>query len=154
MRESLRFSATLRQPKSVSKAEKFHYVEEVIDMLNMREFADAIVGVPGQGLNVEQRKLLTIGVELAAKPKLLLFLDEPTSGLDSQSSWAICSFLRKLADAGQAILCVYSSACNSVKLTIGNRHYSSTICYTFPRIRSSVVPGQRWENGLLWSNWR
>jgi ATP-binding cassette subfamily G (WHITE) protein 2 (PDR) len=49
--------------------------------------------------------LLTIGVELAAKPKLLLFLDEPTSGLDSQSSWAICSFLRKLADAGQAILC-------------------------------------------------
>jgi ATP-binding cassette subfamily G (WHITE) protein 2 (PDR) len=49
--------------------------------------------------------LLTIGVELAAKPKLLLFLDEPTSGLDSQSSWAIVSFLRKLADAGQAILC-------------------------------------------------
>lgn len=71
----------------------------------MREFADAIVGVPGTGLNVEQRKLLTIGVELAAKPKLLLFLDEPTSGLDSQSSWAICAFLRKLADAGQAILC-------------------------------------------------
>jgi len=56
-------------------------------------------------LNVEQRKLLTIGVELAAKPKLLLFLDEPTSGLDSQSSWAICAFLRKLADQGQAILC-------------------------------------------------
>jgi ATP-binding cassette subfamily G (WHITE) protein 2 (PDR) len=25
--------------------------------------------------------------------------------LDSQSSWAICAFLRKLADAGQAVLC-------------------------------------------------
>lgn len=74
-------------------------------MLDMRDFADAVVGVPGEGLNVEQRKLLTIGVELAAKPKLLLFLDEPTSGLDSQSSWAICAFLRKLADAGQAVLC-------------------------------------------------
>lgn len=48
---------------------------------------------------------MTIGVELAAKPKLLLFLDEPTSGLDSQSSWAICAFLRKLADNGQAVLC-------------------------------------------------
>ncbi|KAL3424200.1 ABC-2 type transporter [Phlyctema vagabunda] len=71
----------------------------------MRDFANAIVGVPGEGLNVEQRKLLTIGVELAAKPKLLLFLDEPTSGLDSQSSWSICSFLRKLADSGQAVLC-------------------------------------------------
>lgn len=53
-------------------------------MLNMEDFANAVVGVPGTGLNVEQRKLLTIGVELAAKPKLLLFLDEPTSGLDSQ----------------------------------------------------------------------
>ncbi|KAM0270056.1 hypothetical protein ACHAQH_009556 [Verticillium albo-atrum] len=105
VRESLRFSADLRQPKTVSKAEKHAFVEEVIDMLNMRDFADAVVGIPGEGLNVEQRKLLTIGVELAAKPKLLLFLDEPTSGLDSQSSWAICAFLRKLADAGQAVLC-------------------------------------------------
>ena len=70
----------------------------------MQDFAEAIVGVPGEGLNVEQRKLLTIGVELAAKPALLLFLDEPTSGLDSQSSWAIVAFLRKLADQGQAVL--------------------------------------------------
>ncbi|KAH7110799.1 ABC-2 type transporter [Dactylonectria estremocensis] len=105
VRESLQFSALLRQPKHVSKEEKFKYVEDIIDMLNIRGFADAIVGVPGQGLNVEQRKLLTIAVELAAKPKLLLFLDEPTSGLDSQSSWSICALLRKLADAGQAVLC-------------------------------------------------
>lgn len=105
VRESLRFSAMLRQPKNVSKKEKYEYVEDVIKMLNMEDFAEAVVGVPGEGLNVEQRKLLTIGVELAAKPKLLLFLDEPTSGLDSQSSWAICAFLRKLADNGQAVLC-------------------------------------------------
>ncbi|CAN9353854.1 unnamed protein product [Alternaria alternata] len=105
VRESLRFSAMLRQPASVSMEEKYEFVEKVIDMLNMGDFANAVVGIPGEGLNVEQRKLLTIGVELAARPKLLLFLDEPTSGLDSQSSWAICAFLRKLADAGQAVLC-------------------------------------------------
>lgn len=105
VRESLRFSATLRRPPSVSIEEKYAFVEEVIKMLGMEEYADAVVGIPGQGLNVEQRKLLTIGVELVAKPKLLLFLDEPTSGLDSQSAWAICVFLRKLADAGQAVLC-------------------------------------------------
>jgi ABC-type multidrug transport system ATPase subunit len=105
VREALRFSAMLRQPKAVSKKEKYDYVEEVIKMLNMTDFANAVVGVPGEGLNVEQRKLLTIGVELAAKPKLLLFLDEPTSGLDSQSSWSIIAFLRKLSSAGQAILC-------------------------------------------------
>src|SRR5690606_24728743 len=55
--------------------------------------------------NVEQRKRTTIGVELVAKPALLLFLDEPTSGLDSQSAWSIVCLLRKLAEHGQAILC-------------------------------------------------
>ena len=104
VREALQFSAMLRQPKSVSRKEKLNFVEEVIDMLNMRDFAEAVVGVPGEGLNVEQRKLLTIGVELAAKPALLLFLDEPSSGLDSQSAWAIVAFLRRLADNGQAVL--------------------------------------------------
>ena len=39
------------------------------------------------------------------QPRLLLFLDEPTTGLDSQSAWAIVSFLRSLAEVGQAILC-------------------------------------------------
>ncbi|KAG7195694.1 Multidrug resistance protein [Scheffersomyces spartinae] len=105
VREALRFSAYLRQPSHVSKKEKEDYVEYVIDLLEMYEYADALVGVAGEGLNVEQRKRLTIGVELAAKPKLLLFLDEPTSGLDSQTAWAVCKLLRKLADHGQAILC-------------------------------------------------
>ncbi|KAL1890776.1 hypothetical protein Sste5346_008101 [Sporothrix stenoceras] len=104
VREALRFSAILRQPRSVSKAEKYATVEEVIQMLGMQDFAEAVVGSLGEGLNVEQRKLLSIGVELAAKPTLLIFLDEPTSGLDSQSSWTICQFLRKLVDNGQAIL--------------------------------------------------
>lgn len=57
------------------------------------------------GLNVEQRKRLSIGVELAAKPDVLIFLDEPTSGLDSQTAWAIVSLIKKLANHGQAILC-------------------------------------------------
>lgn len=48
----------LRQPNSVSKQEKYDYVEEVIQMLNMADFADAVVGIPGEGLNVEQRKLV------------------------------------------------------------------------------------------------
>ncbi|KAG7660526.1 uncharacterized protein J8A68_005945 [[Candida] subhashii] len=105
VREALQFSAYLRQSKSVSKQEKDKYVDYVIDLLEMNPYADALVGVTGEGLNVEQRKRLSIGVELVAKPKLLLFLDEPTSGLDSQTAWSICKLLRKLADHGQAILC-------------------------------------------------
>ncbi|OCK80389.1 putative multidrug resistance ABC transporter [Lepidopterella palustris CBS 459.81] len=105
VREALNFSALLRQPAHISRQEKLDYVDEVIKLLDMAEYADAVVGVPGEGLNVEQRKRLTIGVELAAKPALLLFLDEPTSGLDSQTSWAILDLLDKLTKNGQAILC-------------------------------------------------
>ncbi|EXJ91459.1 ATPase [Capronia epimyces CBS 606.96] len=105
VREALRFSALLRQPKSTPLKEKLDYVEEVIKLLEMEDYAGAVVGVPGEGLNVEQRKRLTIGVELAAKPQLLLFLDEPTSGLDSQTAWSILSLITKLSHNGQAILC-------------------------------------------------
>jgi ATP-binding cassette, subfamily G (WHITE), member 2, PDR len=105
VREALRFSALLRQPKTRSLQEKLDYVEEVIKLLDMEEYAGAVVGVPGEGLNVEQRKRLTIGVELAARPQLLLFLDEPTSGLDSQTAWSILNLITKLSQNGQAILC-------------------------------------------------
>lgn len=122
VREALEFSALMRQPPEYSDEEKIRYVDQVIRLLGMGEYADAIVGVPGSGLNVEQRKRkldynlthfiptdtslgLTIGVELAARPKLLLFLDEPTSGLDSQTSWSICNLMEKLTQNGQAILC-------------------------------------------------
>ncbi|KAM5349858.1 hypothetical protein ACJ41O_006363 [Fusarium nematophilum] len=105
VREALAFSALLRQPSHYSRQEKLDYVDTVIGLLNMEEYADAIIGVPGEGLNVEQRKRLTIGVELAARPQLLLFFDEPTSGLDSQTSWSICNLMEKLTKNGQAILC-------------------------------------------------
>lgn len=105
VREALTFSALLRQPSKYSRQEKIDYVDTVISLLGMEEYADAIIGVPGEGLNVEQRKRLTIGVELAARPQLLLFFDEPTSGLDSQTSWSICNLMEKLTKSGQAILC-------------------------------------------------
>ncbi|KAF2179586.1 putative ABC transporter [Zopfia rhizophila CBS 207.26] len=91
IREALKFSALLRQPASTPRKEMLPYVDEVIKLLDMEEYADAVIGVPGEGLNVEQRKRLTIGIELAAKSQLLLFLDEPTS--------------KKLTRSGQAILC-------------------------------------------------
>ncbi|KAF5332541.1 hypothetical protein D9611_005143 [Ephemerocybe angulata] len=101
VREAMRFSAYLRQPADVSKADKDAYVEEMIELLELQDLSEALVF----SLNIEARKRLTIGVELASKPELLLFLDEPTSGLDAQSAWNLIRFLRKLADQGQAILC-------------------------------------------------
>ncbi|SCU98125.1 LAMI_0F13146g1_1 [Lachancea mirantina] len=105
VRESLQFAARMRRPQTVPEEEKMSYVERILEILDMEEYADALVGDIGYGLNVEQLKKVSIGVELAAKPDLLLFLDEPTSGLDSQSAWAVVQVLRKLAEAGQSILC-------------------------------------------------
>ncbi|KAE8350031.1 ABC-2 type transporter-domain-containing protein [Aspergillus coremiiformis] len=105
VRESLQFSALLRQPKEVPIHEKYDYCEKILDLLEMQSISGATVGSGGIGLNEEQRKRLTIAVELASKPQLLLFLDEPTSGLDSLAAFNIIRFLRRLADAGQAILC-------------------------------------------------
>ncbi|RSL70184.1 hypothetical protein CEP53_001930 [Fusarium sp. AF-6] len=101
VREAIEFSAILRQSASTPRAEKIAYVDKIIDLLELNELEDAII----MSLGVEQRKRLTIGVELAAKPSLLLFLDEPTSGLDSQSAYSIVRFLKKLSRAGQAIIC-------------------------------------------------
>ena len=105
VREALEFSALLRQPAKYSNAERLQCVDETIADLELSAIQHAVIGPVGAGLNVEQRKRLTIGIELVARPELLLFLDEPTSGLDSNTAWSICRLLRKLCDNGQTILC-------------------------------------------------
>ncbi|KAK0542954.1 ATP-binding cassette transporter snq2, partial [Tilletia horrida] len=106
VREAIEFSALLRQPKEVSREDKLADAQNAIELLELEDLQDAIIGQPGAGLGVERRKRVTIAVELAAKPDILLFLDEPTSGLDSAGAAAICRLLRRLAEEeGQAILC-------------------------------------------------
>jgi ABC-type multidrug transport system ATPase subunit/ABC-type multidrug transport system permease subunit len=104
VREALEFSALLRQPEELSKGEKLAYVDTIIDLLELHDIADTLIGQVGAGLSIEQRKRVTIGVELVSKPKILIFLDEPTSGLDGQSAFNTVRFLRRLADYGQAVL--------------------------------------------------
>ncbi|KAK4152100.1 ABC-2 type transporter [Chaetomidium leptoderma] len=104
VREALEFSALLRQPRDVPREEKIRYVDTIVDLLELHDLADTLIGQPGAGLSIEQRKRVTIGVELVAKPSILIFLDEPTSGLDGQSAYNTVRFLRKLADVGQAVL--------------------------------------------------
>ncbi|PLB53830.1 pleiotropic drug resistance protein, ABC superfamily [Aspergillus steynii IBT 23096] len=104
VREALEFSALLRQPRHVPEQEKLKYVDTIIELLELHDIADTLIGRVGAGLSVEQRKRVTIGVELVSKPSILIFLDEPTSGLDGQSAYNTVRFLRKLADVGQAVL--------------------------------------------------
>jgi ATP-binding cassette subfamily G (WHITE) protein 2 (SNQ2) len=104
VREALEFSALLRQSRDVPREEKLKYVDTIINLLEMRDIEHTLIGKTGAGLSVEQRKRLTIGVELVSKPSILIFLDEPTSGLDGQAAFNTMRFLKKLAAVGQAVL--------------------------------------------------
>lgn len=55
-------------------------------------------------LSMEQRKRVSIGIELAADPSLL-FLDEPTSGLDSQAAAKVMNVIQRVAKTGRAVIC-------------------------------------------------
>ncbi|KAG9193646.1 hypothetical protein G6011_03681 [Alternaria panax] len=104
VREALEFSALLRQSREIPREEKLAYVDTIIDLLELHDLEHTLIGRVGAGLSVEQRKRVTIGVELVSKPSILIFLDEPTSGLDGQAAFNTVRFLRKLADVGQAVL--------------------------------------------------
>ncbi|KAF3911675.1 hypothetical protein AA313_de0202906 [Arthrobotrys entomopaga] len=102
VREAITFSAILRQARDVPKEEKLAFVDKVLTLLELDYLADALIS----GLNIEEKKRVTIAVELAARPDTLLFLDEPTSGLDSNGALSIVRFLRKLArESGLCIIC-------------------------------------------------
>uniref|UniRef100_A0A0E0C2X7 ABC transporter domain-containing protein n=2 Tax=Oryza meridionalis TaxID=40149 RepID=A0A0E0C2X7_9ORYZ len=79
--ESLLFSAWLRLPSE-------------IDSMTRKE----------NGLSSEQRRRLTIAVELVANPSII-FMDEPTSGLDARGAAIGMRTVRNLVDTGKTIVC-------------------------------------------------
>ncbi|XP_044495115.1 ABC transporter G family member 35-like [Mangifera indica] len=105
VRESLIYSAFLRLPKEVSKEEKMVFVDEVMELVELVGLRDAIVGLPGvTGLSTEQRKRLTIAVELVANPSII-FMDEPTSGLDARAAAIVMRTVRNTVDTGRTVVC-------------------------------------------------
>ncbi|KAK5818388.1 hypothetical protein PVK06_023324 [Gossypium arboreum] len=103
--ESLWFSSSLRLPKEISKDQKIEFVEEVMRLVELDTLRNAIVGLPGSsGLSTEQRKRLTIAVELVANPSII-FMDEPTSGLDARAAAIVMRTVRNTVDTGRTVVC-------------------------------------------------
>ncbi|CAL5375852.1 unnamed protein product [Camellia sinensis] len=103
--ESLIYSAFLRLPKEVNKVEKTVFVDEVIDLVELNNLKNAIVGLPGiTGLSTEQRKRLTVAVELVTNPSII-FMDEPTSGLDARAAAIVMRTVRNTVDTGRTVVC-------------------------------------------------
>ena len=65
---------------------------------------NALVGLPGvSGLSTEQRKRLTIAVELVANPSII-FMDEPTSGLDARAAAIVMRTVRNTVNTGRTVV--------------------------------------------------
>lgn len=81
------------------------FVDEVMELVELNPLRNAIVGLPGVGgLSSEQRKRLTIAVELVANPSII-FMDEPTSGLDARAAAIVMRTVRNTVDTGRTVVC-------------------------------------------------
>ncbi|KZV47168.1 pleiotropic drug resistance protein 2-like [Dorcoceras hygrometricum] len=81
------------------------FVEEVMDLVELKSLRNALVGLPGvDGLSTEQRKRLTIAVELVSNPSII-FMDEPTSGLDARAAAIVMRTVRNTVDTGRTVVC-------------------------------------------------
>ncbi|KDQ18610.1 hypothetical protein BOTBODRAFT_28990 [Botryobasidium botryosum FD-172 SS1] len=97
VREALLTAARLRLPERISDEDKQARVFEVIEQLGLGDHADSRIGnSERRGLSGGQMRRVSIGLELVAKPDVLI-LDEPTSGLDSVSAANVAQVLSDLA---------------------------------------------------------
>ena len=90
----------LRESVTASRADDGG-VAPVLELLGLEPVADELPSELSQG----QRKLVGIARALVARPRLVC-LDEPAAGLDTSESAELGRRLRRLADAGQAMLLV------------------------------------------------
>ncbi|CAL4948795.1 unnamed protein product [Urochloa decumbens] len=103
--ESLLFSAWLRLPSDVNLETRKMFIEEVMDLVELTSLRGSLVGLPGvSGLSTEQRKRLTIAVELVANPSII-FMDEPTSGLDARAAAIVMRTVRNTVNTGRTVVC-------------------------------------------------
>ncbi|GAV70531.1 ABC_tran domain-containing protein/ABC2_membrane domain-containing protein/PDR_assoc domain-containing protein, partial [Cephalotus follicularis] len=103
--ESLLYSAWLRLPPEVDSDSRKMFIEEVMELVELTPLREALVGLPGvSGLSIEQRKRLTIAVELVANPSII-FMDEPTSGLDARAAAIVMRTVRNTVGTGRTVVC-------------------------------------------------
>ncbi|XP_058076795.1 pleiotropic drug resistance protein 3-like isoform X2 [Magnolia sinica] len=105
IKESVIYSAWLRLPCQIDSSTKAEFVAQVLEMIELDGIKDNLVGIPGvSGLSTEQRKRLTIAVELVSNPSII-FMDEPTSGLDARAAAIVMRAVKNIGDTGRTVVC-------------------------------------------------
>ena len=80
VRETLYYSAKLRQPADTTEEEINARVNSILETLWLTECADRRVGGGNiKGISGGQRRRVSVGVDLVTRPSVI-FLDEPTTG--------------------------------------------------------------------------
>ncbi|GKV23287.1 hypothetical protein SLEP1_g33035 [Rubroshorea leprosula] len=103
--ESVMYSAWLRLPMQIDTHKRMEFVADVLQMIELDEIKDSLVGIPGvSGLSPEQRKRLTIAVELISNPSII-FMDEPTSGLDARAAAIVMRVVKNIVNTNRTIVC-------------------------------------------------
>ncbi|XP_052110559.1 pleiotropic drug resistance protein 3 isoform X2 [Arachis duranensis] len=103
--ESVMFSAWLRLPPQIDAITKSEFVKEVLRTIELDGIKDSLVGLPNvSGLSTEQRKRLTIAIELVANPSII-FMDEPTSGLDARAAAVVMRAVKNVVGTGRTVTC-------------------------------------------------
>ncbi len=97
---AITYSARLKLPASMPRAAIADLVKETIERLGLSEYKNERISK----LTGDQRKRVSIAVELLAKPSVL-FLDEPSSGLDPKSEFDLMSLLRGLTSTDCTVIC-------------------------------------------------
>ncbi|KAL8120357.1 hypothetical protein AgCh_017512 [Apium graveolens] len=103
--ESVVFSSWLRLPSHIDTDTRTEFVSDVLTLVELDGIKNSLVGIPGvSGLSNEQRKRLTIAVELVSNPSII-FMDEPTSGLDARAAAIVMRAVKNVANTGRTVVC-------------------------------------------------
>lgn len=106
VREQLYYSARLRNAEDTPKKVIEYIVEDVLNVMQLVDVQHSLVGnVERRGISGGQRKRVNIGLELAARPSILM-LDEPTSGLDASTALDIIRSVKRLTAIGMTVVMV------------------------------------------------
>jgi ABC-type multidrug transport system ATPase subunit len=119
-------------------------IEEVMGLVELTNLRNAMVGVPGQdGLSAEQRKRLTIAVELISSPSII-FMDEPTSGLDARAAAIVMRAIRKTVDTGRTVVCTIHQPSIEIFEAFDEVRSVSKCLFFFYFGFTSILEGMKW----------
>jgi len=102
--QTLRYSALLNLPRSLTRSQKLARVEQAIQLLGLDLCRHTRIGSEYErGASGGERKRASVAAEMLTNPSIIIS-DEPTSGLDASSAARLIATFRSLARGQRAVI--------------------------------------------------